>query len=143
VGVLPTLCKSSSSPKLLQTQHSKIWWMDTCPWHGLNTILRLHSSTMLGACLLQPHRAIYSQSQALGSWRSDDTIPTWSRGPADKCVIKGDEYTPSRDVFVASASMMPEPTTASHGYSTPLDSWVVCRFMGGKRVSNHCRPVTL
>jgi hypothetical protein len=44
----------------------------------------------------------------------------------------------SRDVFVASASMMPEPATGSHGYNTPLDLWVVCRFLGGKRISNHC-----
>jgi hypothetical protein len=53
-------------------------------------------------------------------------------------MIKGDEFTLSRDVFVASASMMPEPTVASHGYSAPLDSWVVCHFLGGKRVINHC-----
>jgi hypothetical protein len=33
--------------------------------------------------------------------------------------------------------MMPEPAVESHGYSTPLDSWVVCRFLGGKGISDH------
>jgi hypothetical protein len=78
VGVLPTFCESSPSSKPLQTQHSTIWWANTCPWHGGITTLQLHSSTMLGACLLQPHNTIYSRIQALGSWRSDDTVTTWS-----------------------------------------------------------------
>jgi hypothetical protein len=54
------------------------------------------------------------------------------------CVIKGDDFTMSRDVFVASASMMPEPAAESHGYSNPLDQWAVCRLLGGKRISDHC-----
>jgi hypothetical protein len=37
-----------------------------------------------------------------------------------------------------SASMMPEPPIASHGYSALLDSWAVCHFLGGKRISDHC-----
>jgi hypothetical protein len=69
---------------------------------------------------------------------SFDTVATWSRGPADMCVIKGDDFTMSRDVFVASASMMPEPAAESHGYSNPLDQWAVCRLLGGKRISDHC-----
>jgi hypothetical protein len=77
VGVLPTFCESSPSTMLLQTQHSTIWWPNTCPWHGGITTLQLHSSTMLGACLLQHHNAIYSRSQALGSWQSDDIVTTW------------------------------------------------------------------
>jgi hypothetical protein len=77
-GVLPTFRESSPSSKLLQAQDSTIWWTNTCPWHGGNTTLQLHSSTMLGACPLQLHGAIYSQSRALGSWRSDDTVTTWS-----------------------------------------------------------------
>jgi hypothetical protein len=45
-------------------------------------------------------------------------------GPADMCTIKGDNFiTLTRDVFVASTSMMPEPTTESHGYINPL----ICR----------------
>jgi hypothetical protein len=44
MGVLPTLRKSSPSSKFLQTQDSTIWWTNTCPWHGGNTILQLHSS---------------------------------------------------------------------------------------------------
>jgi hypothetical protein len=49
------------------------------------------------------------------------------------CMIKGDDFiTLSCDVFVSSASMMPEPATESHGYSNPLDSWAVCRILGGK-----------
>jgi hypothetical protein len=78
VGVLPTFCESSPSSKLLQVQHSTIWWTNTCPWHGGITTLQLHISTTLGACLLQFHSAIYSQSRALGSWRSNDTVTTWS-----------------------------------------------------------------
>jgi hypothetical protein len=41
-------------------------------------------------------------------------------GPANMCTVKGDDFiTLSRDVLVASASMMLEPTADSHGYSTP------------------------
>jgi hypothetical protein len=94
VGVMPTLRESSPSSKLLETQHSSISWADTCPWHGLKTILRLHSSTMLGACLLQHHNAIYSQSRTSGRWQSDGTVTTWSRGPVYMCTIKGDGFTP-------------------------------------------------
>jgi hypothetical protein len=72
--------------------HPTLWWMDTCPWHGLKTTLWFHSSTMLGACLLQSRSAIYTRSRALGNWRSDDTITTWSRVPADMCTIKGDDF---------------------------------------------------
>jgi hypothetical protein len=65
---------------------------------------------MLGACLLQLHGAIYSRSQALGSWRSDDTITTWSWDLQTCARLKVTIFiTLSRDVFVASASMMPEP----------------------------------
>jgi hypothetical protein len=78
VGVLPTFRESSPSSKLLQTQHSTIWWTNTCPWYSGITTLQLHSSTILSACLPQSHGAIYSRSQALGSWRSDDTVTTWS-----------------------------------------------------------------
>jgi hypothetical protein len=53
-------------------------------------------------------------------------------------MIKGDDFTLSHNVFVASASMMPESAAASHGYSAPLDSRAVCRFLGGKRISDHC-----
>jgi hypothetical protein len=46
------------------------------------------------------------------------------------CMIKGDVFISlSRDVFVASASMMLEPTIESHGHSNPLDLWAVCRFL--------------
>jgi hypothetical protein len=53
-------------------------------------------------------------------------------------MIKDDVFFLPREVFVASATMMPEVTTAPHGYSTPLGSWTVCRFLGGKRISDHC-----
>jgi hypothetical protein len=35
-------------------------------------------------------------------------------------MIKGDDFTLSRNIFVASASMMPEPAAESHGYNTAL-----------------------
>jgi hypothetical protein len=78
MGVLPTFRESYPSSKLLQAQDSTIWWTKTCPWHGRITTLQLHSSTMLGDCLLQLHCAIYSWRRALGSWRSYDTVTTWS-----------------------------------------------------------------
>jgi hypothetical protein len=78
MGVLPTFRESSPSSKLLQEQDPTIWWTNTCPWHGGNTTMQLHSSTRLDACLLQLHSSIYSHSQALGGWRIDDTVPTWS-----------------------------------------------------------------
>jgi hypothetical protein len=49
------------------------------------------------------------------------------------CVIRGDNFIFCLSTsFVASASMMPEPATESHGYITPpplihgqfVDSWV-------------------
>jgi hypothetical protein len=94
VGVLPTFRESSPSSKLLQAQQSTIWWANTCPWHDFTTTPRLHSSTMLGACLLQSHSAIYSRNPTSGRWLSDDTVTTWSRGPADMCTIKGNDFTP-------------------------------------------------
>jgi hypothetical protein len=78
VEVLPTFRENSPNSKLLQKQDRTIWWTNACPWHGGNTTLWLHISTRLGACPFQPHGAIYSRSQALGSWRSDDTVTTWS-----------------------------------------------------------------
>jgi hypothetical protein len=47
---------------------------------------------MLGACLLQSHGVIYSQSRDSGSWQSGDTVTTQSRGPADMYMIKGDDF---------------------------------------------------
>jgi hypothetical protein len=65
--VLLAFRESCPSSKLLQVQDSTIWWTNTCPWHGGITTLQFHSSTMLGACPLQFHGAIYSQSRAPGS----------------------------------------------------------------------------
>jgi hypothetical protein len=92
VGVMPTFRESSPSSKLLQAQQSTFWWTNTRPQHGGIATLRLHRATLLGACLLQSHGAVYSKSQSSGSWRSNDTIATWSRGPADMCVIRGDNF---------------------------------------------------
>jgi hypothetical protein len=78
--MLPALRENSPSFKYLQEHSSTFRWTVACPWHGLTTTLWLHSSTMLGACLLQLHGAIYSQRRALGSWRSDDTVTTWQWG---------------------------------------------------------------
>jgi hypothetical protein len=63
-----------------------------CPRHGWNSTLRLYSSTMLGACLIKSQGAIYSRSQTSSRWLSNDTVTTWSRGPADMCTIKGDDF---------------------------------------------------
>jgi hypothetical protein len=61
------------------------------------------------------------------------------RGPADMCVIKGDDFIACLATsFVAGASMMPEPAAESQGYSNPLDLWEVCHFLSGKRISDHC-----
>jgi hypothetical protein len=120
LGRHTTFHESSPSSKPLQAQQSTIWWVNTCPWHGFTTILRVHSSTMLGACLLQFHGAIYNRNPISGMWLSDDTLTTWSRGLANMCVIKGDEFISCLATsFVTSASMMPEPAAESHGYSTP------------------------
>jgi hypothetical protein len=55
------------------------------------------------------------------------------------CMIKGDDFIHCLATsFVASASMMPDPAAETHGYSTPLDSWAVCWFLGGKRMFGHC-----
>jgi hypothetical protein len=80
----------------------------TCPF-GITT-LHLHSSTMLDACLLQPHGAIYSQSRALRSWRSDDTVTTWSWDLQTCARIKATPSLPCLATsLIASASLMPEP----------------------------------
>jgi hypothetical protein len=83
MGVLPTFHESSPSSKFLQEKQSKIWWTNTCSWHVHKTTLRLHRLTILGACRLQSHSAIYIRSQTTGRRLSDDTATTWSRGPAD------------------------------------------------------------
>jgi hypothetical protein len=131
VGVLPSFRESSPSSKLLQAQHSTIWWTDTCPWHGLKTTLRLHSSTMLGACLPQPHDAIYSQSRTSGSWWSVDTVTTWSWDLQTCARLKAMTLLPC---LATSLSLVHQwclsPTTESHVYSNPLDPWAVRRFFG-------------
>jgi hypothetical protein len=54
------------------------------------------------------------------------------------CTIKGDDFISlPRDILVASTSMMSEPAAGSHGYSNTLDQWEVCRFLSGKRISDH------
>jgi hypothetical protein len=58
VGVTPLPRKNSSSSNPLKTLDLMLWWMDTCPWHGQISTLRLRSSAMLGACLLDPYGAI-------------------------------------------------------------------------------------
>jgi hypothetical protein len=60
------------------------------------------------------------------------------------CTIKVDDITfLTHDVFVICASMVPEPRRRGHmAIVTPLDEWAVCRFLGGKRISDHCWPVT-
>jgi hypothetical protein len=112
VGVLTTFHESSPRSKPLQALQSTMWWTNTCPWNGFTTTLRLHSSTMLGACLLQSHGAIYSQSRALGSWRSDDTVTTTLLPCLATSLLLVHQWCLS-------------PATESHGYSNPHDSWVV------------------
>jgi hypothetical protein len=137
--VLPTFRESSPRFKLLQEQDPTIWWTNTCPWHGGNTTLQLHCSTMLGACLLQSHGAIYSRSQASSSWQSDDSVTAWSWDLQTCARLKVMTLFPCLVMsFVTSASIMPEPTAESHGYNALLDPWVVCRFLDGKRISDHC-----
>jgi hypothetical protein len=67
------------------------------------------------------------------------TLLTRDNGTCSMCIIKGDDITLlTHDVFVVCASMMPEPPPQrSHGYSNPLDQWAVCRFLGGKSISDH------
>jgi hypothetical protein len=74
--VLPTLRESSPSSKLLKEQDSTIWWTNTCPWHGEIPTLQPHSSTMLGAYLLNITMLFIVESRTPGSWRSDDTVTT-------------------------------------------------------------------
>jgi hypothetical protein len=92
-------------------------------------------------------RAIYSQSRAPGSWRGMTLLPR-DIGTCSLCMIKGDDITLSEamtllflthDVFVVCASMMPEPRCKGHMATViPLNQWTVCRFLGGKRISDRC-----
>jgi hypothetical protein len=65
-------------------------------------------------------------------------------GPAALCMIKGDDITlsDSRRLCRLRINDAWAPPRRSHGYSNPLDQWAVCRFLGGKRISDHCWPVT-
>jgi hypothetical protein len=134
MGVLPTFRESSPSSKLLQEQGPIIWWTNTCPWHGGNTTLQLHCSTMLGACLLQLHGAIYSRSQALGSWWSDNTITMWSWDLQTCAWLKTMTLFPN---LTTSLSLVHQwclsPSQSHMATVTLLDQWAVCRFPGGKR----------
>jgi hypothetical protein len=76
IEMLHALRENSPSFKNLQEHNSTFRWTVACPWHGRRTTLRLHISTMLGACLLQLHGAIYSRRRASGCWQSNDTIST-------------------------------------------------------------------
>jgi hypothetical protein len=76
IEMLPALRENSPSFKHLQEHNSTFWWTAACPWHGRRTTLGLHSSTMLDACLLQLHCAIYSRCRTSGSWRINDIVST-------------------------------------------------------------------
>jgi hypothetical protein len=88
IEMLPALRDNSPSFKHLQEHNSTFWWTVACPWHGQRTTLRLHSSTMLGACLLQLHGAIYSRRRASGSWELMTLSPR-DEGTCSLCIIKG------------------------------------------------------
>jgi hypothetical protein len=92
VGVLPTFRESSPSSKLLQTQQSTIWWTNNAL--GMAGILLCSFIAQQCSVLasFKSYGAIYSQSPTTGRRLSDDTVPTWSREPADMCVIKGNDF---------------------------------------------------
>jgi hypothetical protein len=80
--MLPALRESSPSSKLLQMQDSTIWWTNTCPLRDRNATLWLHSSTMLGACLLQSQKVMFIAKAA--PWAADEvmTLSPRDTGPA-------------------------------------------------------------
>jgi hypothetical protein len=110
--MLPTLREISSSSKLLQVQDSTIWWMNTCPWHDRNATLRLHSSNMLGACLLQSQRCYLQPKPRPGQlakwWDCHHVILGLVACARLKATIL---LSLTHDVFVICASMMTEPVT--------------------------------
>jgi hypothetical protein len=142
--LLPTFRESSPSSKFLQAQDSTIWWTNTCQWHGGNTTLQLHSSTMLRARLLQLQGAIYSQSWTPSSSRGDDTVTTWSWELQTCAWLKATTLLPCLATSLTQVHQWClSPVTESHGYSNSLDQWAVCHLSGVKRISDHCWPVTL
>jgi hypothetical protein len=133
------------APRFLQVQDSTIWWTNTCPWHGEISTLQIRSSTMFGACHIQYHDAIYSQSDAPGSWWSNDTVTTWCWDLQSWARLKAMTlFLWLVTSFVASALTMPEPRCRGHMATvTLLDQWAACHFLGGKGISDHCWPVIL
>jgi hypothetical protein len=93
--MLPTFRESSPSSKHLQEQSSTIWWTNTCPWHGGNSTLWLHSSIALRASPLQPQKVLFIVKVVLQVASEVMTLSPREFGTCSLCVIKGDAITPS------------------------------------------------
>jgi hypothetical protein len=93
--MLPIFRESSPSSKHLQEQSFTIWWTNTCPWHGGSTTLRFHSSTALGACLLQSQSVLFITKVAPRAAGDVMTLIPRDIGTCSLCMIKGDDITPS------------------------------------------------
>jgi hypothetical protein len=91
VKVLLPFHENSPSSKHLKEQSSTIWWSNTCPWHGGNTTLRLHSSTV-SRCLPPSFTKVLFIAKA-APWAAGEvmTLSPRDTGTCSLCIIKGDD----------------------------------------------------
>jgi hypothetical protein len=85
--------EESPSSKHLQEQSSTIWWANTCPWHGGNTTLRLHSSTVFRCLPPSVTKVLFIAKDA--PWAAGEvmTLSPHDTGTCSLCMIKGDDIT--------------------------------------------------
>jgi hypothetical protein len=98
--MLPTLRESSPSSKHLQVQNSTIWWTNTCPWHGGNATLRLHSSIVFWCMPPSVTKVLFIAKATPRAAGEVMTLSPRDIGTCSLYMIKGDDFmTPSHDML--------------------------------------------
>jgi hypothetical protein len=140
VKVLLPFCENSPSSKHLQEQSFTIWWTNTCPWHGGNATLRLHSSIVFRSLPPLVTKALFIVEAAPRAAGEVMTLLPHDFGTCSLCMIKGDDITlsDSRRLRRLCINDVGVPHRRGHMATvTPLDQWAVCHFLGSKRISDH------
>jgi hypothetical protein len=91
--MLPTFRESSPSSKHLQVQNPIIWWTNTCPWHGGNVTLQLHSSIVFRCLPPSIAKVLFIAKAAPRATSEVMTLSPRDTGTCSPCMIKGDDIT--------------------------------------------------
>jgi hypothetical protein len=87
VKVLLPFRENFPSSKHLKEQMSTIWWTNTCPWHGGNTTLRLHSSTVFRCLPTSITKVLFISKAAPRAAGEVMTLSPRDTGTCSLCII--------------------------------------------------------